>query len=119
MCVGRKRKVASAVDDLKNGGASGSPLASSHDFAGRDCSYVQAVEWAFIKMLCEVGPEDAPSELAWKLKVVGDGSPEYLMDLFKEVVKRKCAADEGGGKIGDWDGKAEWDVLKEMQEALA
>ena len=41
------------------------------------------------------------------------------MDLFKEVVKRKCAADDGGGKAGDWDGKSEWDVLKEMQEALA
>ena len=114
-----RRKTASAVDDLKAEKASGSPLASSYDFAGKDCSYVQAVEWAFVKMGCKVGPDDAPSELAWKLKVVGDGAPEYLMDLFKEVVKRKCAADDGGGKAGDWDGKSEWDVLKEMQEALA
>ena len=117
MCVGR-RKTASAVDDLKAGGVSGSALAS-YDFAGRDCSYVQAVEWAFVKMGCAVVAKDAPSELAWKLKVVGDNAPEYLMDLFKEVVKRKCAADDGVGKVGDWDGKSEWDVLKEMQEALA
>lgn len=119
MCVGRRKKVASAVDDLKVEKASGSPLALSHDSTGKDCSYVQAVEWAFVKMGCEVVPEDAPSEIAWKLKVVGDGAPEYLMDLFKEVVKRKCAADDGGGKVGDWDGKTEWDVLKEMKEALA
>ena len=118
MCVGR-RKTASAVDDLKAGGASGAALASSYDFAGKDCSYVQAVEWAFVKMGCAVVAKDAPSELAWKLKVVGDRSPDYLMDLFKEVVKRKCASDEGGGKAGDWDGKSDWDVLKEMQEALA
>ena len=80
---------------------------------------MQAGEWAFVKMGCAVGAKDAPSELAWKLKVVGDGAPDYLMDLFMEVVKRRCAADDGGGKAGAWDGKSEWDVLKEMQEALA
>ena len=73
MCVGR-RKTASAVDDLKAGWASGSPLASSYDVAGKECSYVQAVEWAFVKMGCAVVERDARRELAWKMKVVGESS---------------------------------------------
>lgn len=87
-------------------------------FAGKDCSYSEAVEWAFKKIGRNVSPKDAPSELAWKLHEISTRDEGYILDLFKEIIKRKSANEEEK-TAGTWDGEREWDVLKNMREAMA
>lgn len=86
--------------------------------AKKTCSMADAVTWAFAYLRQEMEPKDAPSLIAWRLWEEGKKDASVLVGMFMDVAKKQAQGDDGAGKAAEWDGKREWDVLKELRASL-
>lgn len=88
--------------------------------SGRKCSMSEAVTWAFSYLRVDVDPKDAPSLVAWRLLEEGRKDPDAIVGMFMEVAKKQAQSEDGddGQNRAEWDGKRQWDVLKNLTEAM-
>ena len=96
-------------------------MVSAEVFAGKPkASAAEEVLWVAKHLGVEVGPEDAPGELAWNFLMLCRESAEFrvkfMLNIASDVVKRR--SDEDGERDGKFDGSEEFDLLGEFAAKL-
>ena len=76
------------------------------DFVGKQCSYTDAIRWAFRKhRTAGVEPKDAPSEEAWAFFVTfRECMPAELLRFMDRLVPRQLPEEEKKDTLDDYDG---------------
>ena len=98
------------------GGEGGGREATREMFEGRRCSVATAFMWAYANVgFSDVGPEDAPSAVAWQMYKDMRASPSMKVDMLKTCLgaaMRKAELEEKSE--GKFDGEADYDLLARM-----
>lgn len=89
-------------------------------FAGKPkVGAADEVLWVAKNLTVDVGPEDAPGELAWNFLVLcresADFKVKFMLNIASDVVKRRSDEEDGDGK--KWDGVKQYDLCEAMREA--
>lgn len=97
-------------------GDGGGREATREMFEGKRCSVATAFMWAYANVgFSDVGPEDAPSAVAWQMYRDMRASPSMKVDMLKTCLgaaMRKAELEEKSE--GKFDGEAEYDLLARM-----
>lgn len=106
-------------DGVRNGGRK---LVDASVFAGKPkVGAADEVLWVAKNLTVDVGPEDAPGELAWNFLVLCRESPEFkvkfMLNIASDVVKRR--SDEDDADKGKWDGVKQYDLCDAVARAEA
>ena len=88
-------------------------------FAGKPkVGAADEVLWVAKNLTVDVGPEDAPGELAWNFLVLcresADFKVKFMLNIASDVVKRRSDEEDGDGK--KWDGVKQYDLCAAMEE---
>lgn len=97
-------------------GDGGGCEATREMFDGKRCSVATAFMWAYANVgFSDVGPEEAPSAVAWQMYRDMRASPSMKVDMLKTCLgaaMRKAELEEKSE--GRFDGEAEYDLLARM-----
>ena len=98
------------------GGEGGGREATREMFGGKRCSVATAFMWAYANVgFSDVGPEGAPSAVAWQMYKDMRASPSMKVDMLKTCLgaaMRKAELEEKSE--GKFDGEADYDLLARM-----